>query len=340
MDGREELRKMKQTILILCLSTVLLLGCRSDKASHDNGVVRFTAYQPTKVTGTSFDVNDEITVFAPLSGEAIDGRYDTEGVGPAKNKIHVADQANTFLPKNESDRISYSTSTQKLDFYAVYPATGPAPKNAGVNLDTYMIELGNMTDQTGRGNVVPYMYSNDAKEKGMGSGVVPLTFRYVFSKISLKVVYDAVAMGDTLSKVEFFATDGLKSECVIDLKRGNYTRLAYGVGLDAVEGSPYLFRAPARDDNEVEGYIVPSTTHFPIIRLTFGDSAPTITTGGGSVADAKVFLCKIAVGGTGEYVFAAGKEYKYEIQINGSEVSLGGTIEDWDPAGVIHIEAT
>lgn len=331
---------MKQTILILFLSATVLAGCKSEKQVRDDGTVRFAAYQParaagTKVTGTNFDAMDEIAVFAPLAGNPIDGAYDTEGTGPAKDRRHVADDNNNFTAKSEVDKIRYTTSSTKLDFYAVHPAMGPAPKYAIVDQNTYQIDLGNIADQRQYGKVVPYIYSNNAKAKGAGDGVVTLVFRHVFSKIGIDVVYDREMMGDTLSRVEFFADNGLYQECVIDLTKGDHASVATNGGrnVPATVNDPYLFRVPLKESGQTEGYIVPGKAQNPVIRLTFGDSAPTIGTDGSTGTAAKVYLCKIPT--ADNYVnFDAGKAYTYKISIaDDTEVGIGGTIEDWVAAG-------
>lgn len=334
---------MKQTILILLLSAFVTAGCKSEKRVYDDGTVRFAAYQPaktegTKVTGTSFDALDEIAVFAPLAGNSIDGTYDAEGTGPAKDRRYVADDNNNFTPKTEGDKIRYSTTSTKLDFYAIYPAMGPAPKYAIVDRTTYRIDLGDIADQRKKGSVVPYIYSNNAKSKGAGDGVVKLVFRNVFSKIAIEVAYDRDVMGDTLSKVEFFADNGLYRECVVDLTRGNSATVATNGGRNvlAVDGEPYFFPAPAyeRGKCETEGYIVPGTAQNPVIRLTFGDPTPTIGTDGSSGVHARVYVCKIPAAES--YVrYEAGKVYSYKIEI-ADKIEAGlvlGTIEEWVAAG-------
>lgn len=334
---------MKKTIFILSLSAVALAGCKSEKGVRDDGTVRFAAYQPgqeagTKVTGTSFDAMDEIAVFAPLAGNRIDGAYDTEGTGPAKDKRYVADDNNRFSAKTESDKIRYSTSSTKLDFYAVYPAMGPGPKYAIVDQNTYQIDLGNIADQRQAGRVVPYIYSNNAKTKGPGEGVVRLVFRNVFSKISLDVDYDRDMMGDTLSKVEFFADGGLYKECVIDLTKENHATVATNGGRNnlATAAEPYYFRAPKYQSGScvTEGYVVPGGALNPRVRLTFGDPSTTIGTDGSAVSNAKVYVCKIKADGS-NVTYEAGKAYTYKIQID-SKVEVGtikGTIEDWVAVG-------
>ena len=332
---------MKQTILILSVSAVLLAGCKAEKGVRDDGVVRFTAYQPssTKVTGTSFDQMDEIAIFAPKSGNgsSITGPYEETGFGMTKDKRYVADNSNHFTAKTESDKIRYSTAESQMDFYAVYPAMGPGPKFAVVDQTNFDINLGDISDQSKVGKVVPYMYSNNAKGKGPGSGEVALIFRYVFSKVSIEVDYDRDMIGDTLSKVEVYADGGLYRECVIDLKKGVYTDLATNGGLNtlATSDEPYKFWSPLKEDNKTWGYIVPGTAVNPMIRLTFGD--PTVTigtgTGGGATAAGKVYTCKIPIDKTGG-VFQAGKEYRYTVQIGSdTEVGIGGTIEDWEVVG-------
>lgn len=335
---------MKKTIFILSLSaTACLAGCKSEKGTRDDGTVRFEAYQSardagTKVTGTHFDAMDEITVFAPLAGNAIDGTYDTEGNGPAKDRRYVADDNDRFSAKTEADKIRYTTSTTKLDFYAVYPAMGPAPKYAVVDRTTYKIDLGNIADQRRAGSVVPYIYSNNAKAKGAGSGVVTLVFRNVFSKIALEVDYDREMMGDTLSRVEFFADGGLYRECVIDLTKENYAEVATNGGRNnlAIESEPYYFRAPEFRPGSclTEGYIVPGEALNPRIRLTFGDPSTTIGTDGSAVSDAKVYICSIPVESGSSVIYEAGKVYTYKITIaNNIEVGIGGTIEEWVAVG-------
>lgn len=332
---------MKKTIFILSLSAVALAGCKSEKGVRDDGTVRFAAYQPsqeadTKVTGTSFDAMDEIAIFAPLEGNRINGAYDTEGTGPAKDKRYVADDNNRFSAKTESDKIRYSTSSTKLNFYAVYPAMGPAPKYAIVDQNTYQIDLGNIADQRQPGRVVPYIYSNNAKTKGAGEGVVTLVFRNVFSKIVLNVDYDRETMGDTLSKVEFFADGGLHKECVIDLTKEEPETVATNGGRNnpATAVEPYYFCTPLKESNVTEGYIVPSVAQNPRVRLTFGDPSTTIGTDGSAVSKAKVYVCKIKADGS-NVTYEAGKAYTYKIQIDSkAEVgSIKGTIEEWVAVG-------
>lgn len=335
---------MKQTILILSVSAVLLAGCKAEKGVRDDGVVRFAAYQPasTKVTGTSFDEMDEIAVFAPASGggSSITGPYEETGSGVTKDRRYVADNNNHFTAKTESDKIRYSSAESQMDFYAVYPAMGPGPKFAVVDQTNFDINLGDISDQRTVGNVVPYMYSDNAKGKGPGSGEVALIFRYVFAKVSIEVDYDREMMGDTLSKVEVYADGGLYRECVIDLKKGVYTDLATNGGLNtlATSDEPYRFRAPLKESNETWGYIIPGTGVNPMIRLTFGDPTVTIGTGtnGGATASGKVYTCKIPVNLTGG-IFRAGKEYRYKVQIGSDkDVVIGGTIEDWEVVGNEH----
>lgn len=335
---------MKKTIFILFLfATACLAGCKSEKGTRDDGTVRFAAYQPakdggTKVTGTHFDAMDEIAVFAPLAGNSIQGPYDTEGNGPAKDRRYVADDNDRFAAKTESDKIRYTTSSTKLDFYAVYPAMGPAPRYAIVDQNTYRIDLGNMADQRQQGRVVPYIYSNNAKAKGPGDGIVTLVFKNVFSKIALEVDYDREMMGDTLSKVEFFADGGLYRECVIDLTKENYAAVATNGGRNnlAVEAEPYYFRAPEYRPGvcRTEGYIVPGAARNPRIRLTFGDPSTTIGTDGTAVTNAKVYICSIPVENGSSVTYEAGKVYTYKITIaNNVEVGIGGTIEEWVAVG-------
>lgn len=336
---------MKQTILILSMSMILLAGCKRELGVADDGTVRFAAYQPaganTKVTGTSFDAGDEIAVFAPLAGNPINGNYDNGGVGPAKGKRYVADNSNNFNPAAESERIRYTASTTRLDFYAVYPAIGPAPKRAPIDLTTYKVDLGDITDQRVVGNVVPYMYSNDARDKGPGSGIIPLTFRYVFSKVSISVSYDPGVTGDTLSKVEMFADDGLFAECVIDLTREDAARLATNGGRNVLANgaNPYVFKTPLKEESQTLGYLLPGVTVKPMIRLTFGEPTIQIETGGSSTTVGKVYLCPVPVRQTAGR-FEAGKEYIYKVEIGtGQEVKIGGTIEDWEVIGAPPIVA-
>lgn len=355
---------MKHTILILFLSSMMLTGCDLEKTKNDDGSVRFVAYQSsketagtaTKVTGTDFDRNDEITVFAPLAGNRIHGDYDQNA---PKDVRYVADDNNRFSPKSQG--IKYVTPTTKLDFYAVYPSVGPAPKSAVVDLTTYEIDLGDIRDQSGAVSpVVPYIYSNNAKGKSTADGAVTLQFRNVLSKIAIDVKYDKESLeGRDLSKIEFYAEDGLYRECVIDLKKETYDAVATNGGRTsalAVKTDPYLFRVPAAGnltqdgvwiEGQSEGYIVPGRATNPVIRLTFGENVPSISvdgsTGESSVdadGSAKVYICRIPTSGSASTVnFEAGKMYTYTIQVSGTtpEVGIGGSIVDWVAAGGVPV---
>lgn len=362
---------MKQTILILFLSSMILTGCDLEKKSNDNdGSVRFVVYQPsekeaaaqTKVSGTNFDQGDEISVFAPLAGNPIHGNYDLNAAGGtgAKDMRYIADQSNRFTAKTEDDKIKYSNTETKLDFYAVYPAMGPGPKYAVVDQTNYTIDLGDISQQTGGAGkeVVPYIYSNNAKNKGTGDGVVALVFRNVLTKIAIDVKYDRESLEADLTKIELYADGGLYRECVIDLKNGDYKTVATNGGRTtalAVKGDSYLFRVPTTfgadgkwTTGTTEGYIVPSLgVANPVIRLTFGDATPAIavdgSTGSNSMtSEAKVYICRIpgTSSSSGTTVkFEAGKVYTYTVEVSGTtpEVGVGGSITDWVAAGSVPI---
>ncbi|MDE5945342.1 MAG: fimbrillin family protein [Rikenella sp.] len=359
----------KQTILILFLSSMALTGCDLEKKSGDDGAVRFAAYQPsseaagaavTKVTGTRFDAEDEITVFAPLAGNPINGQYDNNvpnganGVGKGgRDMRYVADNSNRFTAKTEGDKIRYSSKTARLDFYAVYPAVGPAPKYAVVDQTDYTIDLGDISRQDtpnteNKARVVPYIYSNNAKGKGTEDGVVTLIFRNVLSKIVIDVKYDRLTLEGDLTKIEFSADGGLYRECEIDLKKGDYRTVATNGGREvlATKEDPYRFSVPTTwgtdgtwTTGSSEGVFVPGRATNPVIRLTFGDDTPTVNvdTNGSTVgSNLQTFICRIPTTGTGSTVnFEAGKMYTYTVEITGTmpEVSVGGTIEDWQAAG-------
>lgn len=351
----------QQTILILFLSSMILTGCDLEKKNgKGDGAVRFAAYQPssagmTKVTGTNFDATDEIAVFAPLAGSSsIQGTYDAAISKSGKNMRYVADDNNRFTARTEADKIRYSSSDTKLDFYAVYPSVGPEPNCAVVDDNSYDIDLGDISQQDtpntdGKARVVPYIYSNNAKRKGATDGVVELQFRNVFSKIVVNVKFDEASLdGKALKKIEFSAEDGLYRECVIDLKKGDYTRVATNGGREdklATKEDPYRFSVPTTFGTDgtwttgsSEGVFVPGLATNPVIRLTFGDDTPTVNvdTNGSTVgSNAQTFICRIPTGSGGRVKFEAGKMYTYTVEITGTtpEISVGGTIANWQAAG-------
>lgn len=302
-----------------------LSACQKNAWEMGDNTVRFAAYQDgmTKVTGTNFDAGDEIAVFAPLAGETIDGQYDTLVAGKAVDCRYVADNFNNFTAKTDGDKIRYSTASTLLDFYAVYPAQGPAPKYAVTDRNTFKIDLGDISDQRVKGAVIPYIYSNNATSRKASDGVVMLRFKNIFSKIAVDVAYDPVMMGDTLSKVEFYADGGLFRECVIDLKNVDYASLATNGGRNtlATLQSPYRFASPLKENTYTEGYIIPGTAINPVIRLTFGGTVP------------KVYTCRIPTTDS-KVVYQAGMAYTYQVSIEDAvEVGIGGTIEEWVAAG-------
>lgn len=316
---------MKRTLIIGCLAALAVTACQKEGFEFGDGTVRFAAYQDgmTKVTGTNFDAGDEIAVFAPVAGSTIDGQYDTLVANKAVDCRYVADNFNNFTAKTEGDKIRYSTASTLLDFYAVYPAVGPAPKYAVTDRTTFKIDLGDISDQRLKGAVIPYIYSNNATSRKASDGVVMLRFKNIFSKIGVDVDYDPVILGDTLSRVEFYADGGLYRECVIDLKNVDYATVATNGGRNmlATLQSPYHFAAPTKDATYTEGYIIPGTALNPVIRLTFGEVQP------------KVYTCRIPTTDS-KVVYQAGMAYTYQVTLGETaEVGIGGTIEEWVAAG-------
>lgn len=347
---------MKQTIIILSLCTAALFaGCKAKQVVTEEvaqgEVVRFSAKAETvtkvsdkdtnpALSAPQFDQGDKISVFAPLEGQTISGNYgQNTAKGEAKDCRYVADNNNNFSAETIQDRIRFGSTSTLLDFYAVWPAVGPEPEEAEVNQNDYTIDLKDIGDQSTVGNVLPYMYSNNAKRKGMQSGnggsVVNLTFRYVLSKVKVEVEYDPSMMGGELTGVEFYADGGLYRECVIDLKQEAYDKVAsHGGRTSAVadDTNPYQFwvlQQVAGTNGLVAtstwGYVVPNAgagkVVNPVIRLTFN--------GGTNLICPIPKTDKMVTGG-----LLPGKEYRYIVDIEPeTPVTVEGSIEEWEVVG-------
>lgn len=348
---------MKQTIIILSLCTAALFaGCKAKQVISEDiagEVVRFSANPvSTKVSdqdtdptlsAPQFDQGDKISVFAPIAGQTISGNYgQNTAKGEAKDCRYVADNNNNFSAETIQDRIRFGSTSTRLDFYAVWPAVGPGNAEVDYKNGDYIIDLKDIGDQTAVGNVLPYMYSNNAKRKGIqqpGGNVVNLTFRYVLSKIKVEVAYDPSVMGGELTNVEFYADGGVYRECVIDLKQEAYDKVATnGNRTSAVANAaaPYKFwvlqQVPGNDGlvaTSTWGYVVPNPgagkVVNPVIKLTFG----------GGTTNAQNYVCPIP--NTDKIVTTGilpGKEYRYIVDIEPeTPVTVEGSIEDWQVVG-------
>ncbi len=252
----------------------------------------------------------------------------------------MADNNNNFSAETIRDRIRFGSTSTLLDFYAVWPAVGPG--NVEIDKDTYTIDLKDIGDQQTVGNVLPYMYSNNAKRKGIqqpGGNVVNLTFRYVLSKVKVEVAYDPSVMGGELTDVEFYADGGLYRECVIDLTQEAYDKVATnGNRTSAVADNahPYKFwilPQVAGSDGLIAtstwGYVVPNAgagkVVNPVIKLTFG----------GGTTSPQDYVCPIP--NTDKIVTTGilpGKEYRYIVDIEPeTPVTVEGSIEEWEVVG-------
>ncbi len=268
----------------------------------------------TKVSGQSFDAGDRISVFAPnAGGGGIVGSY------PHKDKRYQANSSNEFAAV-QGGEIQYSSRDERLDFYVFYPAVGAGGEQ--VNLSDYTIGVADLRDQRTQ-PLVPYMYSNNARNYGAEDGTVQLSFKYVVSKVTVSVEWDTERYA-SLDDVVFYA-NGLKEGMQVDLKRNDPATLAVtSGGVDIGEGNPILFPVPSGQSQKVEFYLPPTAVTAPTIKLTF---TKTVAEGGGTE---EVY----AVINSGSYTFAAGKAYSYSVRAgftDGGPVSVSGTIQNWEP---------
>lgn len=289
--------KLSNLLYAGMLSSLALVSCTDNDENSEwtgsEGVVFTTSIQ-SRVSGNSWNANDEVGIFMTPNGSEI-------ASATAANKKYLA-QTNGSLVAAPSEGI-YLPATGKVDFIAYYPYSNALSGNV---MDV------NVADQSKPG-AIDLLYSNETKGVEAANGkTIALKFVRKMSKITLDMTKDETIESFEGLKVEM---KGIATEGKFDLAKGT---------VKATDGKNT--QAVAMNIGNVEAHTAMATaiilptaaaTDQTKMDLTFTLAGKTFTH---SIADLTAF--------------EAGKNvtFKATLSINNGKpvVTVGNaTIEDW-----------
>lgn len=289
--------KLSNLLYAGMLSSLALVSCTDNDENSEwtgsEGVVFTTSIQ-SRVSGNSWNANDEVGIFMTPNGSEI-------ASATAANKKYLA-QTNGSLVAAPSEGI-YLPATGKVDFIAYYPYSNALSGNV---MDV------NVADQSKPG-AIDLLYSNETKGVEAANGkTIALKFVRKMSKLTLNMTKDETIESFEGLKVEM---KGIATEGKFDLANGT---------VKATDGKNT--QAVAMNIGNVEAHTAMATaiilptaaaTDQTKMDLTFTLAGKTFTH---SIADLTAF--------------EAGKNVTFKATLsihNGKPVVTVGnaTIEDW-----------
>ena len=289
--------KLSNLLYAGMLSSLALVSCTDNDENSEwtgsEGVVFTTSIQ-SRVSGNSWNANDEVGIFMTPNGSEI-------ASATAANKKYLA-QTNGSLVAAPGEGV-YLPATGKVDFIAYYPYSNALSGNV---MDV------NVADQSKPG-AIDLLYSNETKGVEAANGkTIALKFVRKMSKITLDMTKDETIESFEGLKVEM---KGIATEGKFDLAKGT---------VKATDGKNT--QAVAMNIGNVEAHTAMATaiilptaaaTDQTKMDLTFTLAGKTFTH---SIADLTAF--------------EAGKNvtFKATLSVNNGKpvVTVGNaTIEDW-----------
>lgn len=289
--------KLSNLLYAGMLSSLALVSCTDNDENSEwtgsEGVVFTTSIQ-SRVSGNSWNANDEVGIFMTPNGSEI-------ASATAANKKYLA-QINGSLVAAPGEGI-YLPATGKVDFIAYYPYSNALSGNV---MDV------NVADQSKPG-AIDLLYSNETKGVEAANGkTIALKFVRKMSKITLDMTKDETIESFEGLKVEM---KGIATEGKFDLAKGT-VKATDGKNTQAVAMNIGNVEASTAKATAI---ILPTAaaTDQTKMDLTFTLAGKTFTH---SIADLAAF--------------EAGKNVTFGVKLsvnNGKPVVTVGnaTIEDW-----------
>lgn len=289
--------KLSNLLYAGMLSSLALVSCTDNDENSEwtgsEGVVFTTSIQ-SRVSGNSWNANDEVGIFMTPNGSEI-------ASATAANKKYLA-QTNGSLVAAPGEGV-YLPATGKVDFIAYYPYSNALSGNV---MDV------NVADQSKPG-AIDLLYSNETKGVEAANGkTIALKFVRKMSKITLDMTKDETIESFEGLKVEM---KGIATEGKFDLAKGT-VKATDGKNTQAVAMNIGNVEASTAKATAI---ILPTAaaTDQTKMDLTFTLAGKTFTH---SIADLTAF--------------EAGKNvtFKAKLSVNNGKpvVTVGNaTIEDW-----------
>lgn len=289
--------KLSNLLYAGMLSSLALVSCTDNDENSEwtgsEGVVFTTSIQ-SRVSGNSWNANDEVGIFMTPNGSEI-------ASATAANKKYLA-QTNGSLVAAPGEGV-YLPATGKVDFIAYYPYSNALSGNV---MDV------NVADQSKPG-AIDLLYSNETKGVEAANGkTIALKFVRKMSKLTLNMTKDETIESFEGLKVEM---KGIATEGKFDLAKGT-VKATDGKNTQAVAMNIGNVEASTAKATAI---ILPTAaaTDQTKMDLTFTLAGKTFTH---SIADLAAF--------------EAGKNVTFGVKLsvnNGKPVVTVGnaTIEDW-----------
>lgn len=250
---------MKTRSILLVAIVLCAFSCAKNGDVNESSVIRFNIGMQTKVTGTSFDSGDAISLWA------------VEQAGVEKVPLQIG--GNYF----NNERINFNGtlwaasrtlywSDYACDFYAVYPylpgITSVEEQPITVAVDQSTARVGSTL---GGYEASDYLWAS-AENRTRSGGAVPLSFRHMMSKCEIKVIkgdaYEGEIPDDIVVHIYNTTTSGK-----LNLIKGSVSKDAFG--------EKKTITAKKINNQLFEAVLVPQNIEkrTPLIEVTMGGIA-------------------------------------------------------------------
>jgi hypothetical protein len=295
---------MKRYLLIAAAFAMMVSGCQKEGAlkQDDSNVIRIAPSVGgalTRATGTSFDANDRLGLYAvEYSG--------TEALPLQIGGNFLNDEPFTYNGTSWSPRHTLYWPEGALDFYACYPYV----KFTSVEDQQFELATDQSTARTAD-TLGGYEASDLMIAKTVGAvkdnGAVALNFKHVMSKLVVKIVKGETYVG-TLPKniaVHIYNTNTTAS---VNLAKGVATKYSYGEKKTII--------AKQVDSATFNAIVVPQhiETLTPLVEITM---------------DGVAYLLDYSISFLPGYMHTINVTLKTSPGQEKIEISIDGTINDW-----------
>ena len=167
--------KSIRTLFTACVATMLWAACDNNSLTEQAAPcedVHIRVAAPTRAAKSDFAEGDSIGIFAVERSIEQTAALPSIRPGRANNAKWVRDAEGNWYPATVADRITWSQSGTRMDFYAYYPYDPSLTDPCSIVL--------NLTRQTAGSDVLRAVNS-----QGLTKGEVLLSFDHVLSRIDV-----------------------------------------------------------------------------------------------------------------------------------------------------------
>lgn len=194
-----------RTLFTACVATMLWAACDNNSLTEQAAPcedVHIRVAAPTRAAKSDFAEGDSIGIFAVERSIEQTAALPSIRPGRANNAKWVRDAEGNWYPATVADRITWSQSGTRMDFYAYYPYDPSLTDPCSIVL--------NLTRQTAGSDVLRAVNS-----QGLTKGEVLLSFDHVLSRIDVWIT--GAAEGDVVRMT------GARTSATMNLGTGTVT---------------------------------------------------------------------------------------------------------------------